>query len=149
MYNKNFGKELAKLRREAGFESQRQFALAVGLSAPSVSRIESGLQQVEPETLQKMAPYLKVTYEALMTVAGYLAPQRASQKSSGAPGEDDLPGDWMEGLSFIRRAGSTLDDNEKQILLALGREFVRQVEEGRKRASAPNEAAAPDGRETP
>lgn len=140
MYNENFGKELARLRRQAGFDSQRQFAFQAGLSAPSVSRIESGLQQIEPETLQRIAPVLKVSYEELMIAAGYLtAPEPAAR------GDAALPGDWMEGLSFIRRAGSTLDDNEKQILLALGREFVRQVEANR----AKDPGSVPERRGTP
>jgi phage anti-repressor protein/transcriptional regulator with XRE-family HTH domain len=72
MYNKDFGKTLIQLRTAAGYMSQRQFAIAVGISSASISRIESGDQQVEPETLKKFALVLKVDYTYLIQKAGYL-----------------------------------------------------------------------------
>lgn len=74
MYNKEFGKELFRLRIEAGYYSQLKFAKAVGISSSSISRIESGKQKIEPDTLKKIAPYLRTSYEQLMELAGYLNP---------------------------------------------------------------------------
>jgi transcriptional regulator with XRE-family HTH domain len=89
MYNKDFGKQLAELREKAGYSSQRQFALAVGVSSASISRIESGDQQVEPETLEKFAPVLKVDHKYLMQKAGYLEDRIAEEKTVYSVGPDN------------------------------------------------------------
>lgn len=79
MYNKEFGKYLAERRIKANFDSQRQLALAAGISSPTISRIESGAQQAEPETLKKLAPCLNVSYEELLAEAGYVEDDATKQ----------------------------------------------------------------------
>ncbi len=67
------GNWLAELRVKSGYESQRQLCLASGISPATLSRIEAGIQKPEPETLKKLAPYLKeISYEELLRAAGYL-----------------------------------------------------------------------------
>lgn len=70
---KEFGLFFLKAREESGYESQRQLAIASGVSNGTIARIESGTQKVTPETLKKLAPYLKsVGYAELMERAGYI-----------------------------------------------------------------------------
>ncbi len=82
MYNNEFGNHLAKLREAAGYKSQLQFANAVGISSSSISRVEANKQQIEPETLKKIAPFLNVSYEELMFKAGYLENTGLTSSSS-------------------------------------------------------------------
>lgn len=70
---KEFGLYLAKIREQSGFKSQRQLALASGISNGTIARIESGTQKPTPETLKTLSKYLRnVTYEELMKRAGYM-----------------------------------------------------------------------------
>lgn len=70
---KKFGVWLADVRIKSGYGSQRQLCLVSDVSSATLSRIEAGIQRPAPSTLKKIAPYLKgVTYEDLMTAAGYL-----------------------------------------------------------------------------
>lgn len=68
----SFGKILTKLREASGFPTQRQLALQSNISPATISRIEAGIQQAEPKTLAKLAPFLKKSYEELLQLAGYL-----------------------------------------------------------------------------
>lgn len=88
MYNEDFGKELFRLRIEAGYYSQLKFAKAVGISSSSISRIESGKQKIEPDTLKKIAPFLSKSYEELMELAGYL--NLSGSKNISDPNEPDF-----------------------------------------------------------
>ncbi|NOU63149.1 helix-turn-helix domain-containing protein [Paenibacillus sp. LMG 31461] len=68
-----FGFYFAGLREKSGFKSQRQLAIASGVSNGTIARIESGTQKVSPETLKVLAPHLKdVDYDELMIKAGYI-----------------------------------------------------------------------------
>lgn len=70
---KKFGAWLANIRLKSGYGSQRQLCLVSDVSPSTLSRIEAGYQKPGPDILKKIAPYLKgVTYEDLMTAAGYL-----------------------------------------------------------------------------
>ena len=70
---KEFGLFFSKLREESGYDSQRQLSQASGVSNGTIARIESGTQKVSPETLKKLAPFLKeVTYEDLLKAIGYI-----------------------------------------------------------------------------
>jgi transcriptional regulator with XRE-family HTH domain len=68
---KEFGIWFSKLRVASGYSSQRQLALTSNVSTTTVSRIESGNQKAEPETLAKLAPFLKVSFSEVMIKAGY------------------------------------------------------------------------------
>ncbi|MEW9702864.1 helix-turn-helix domain-containing protein [Paenibacillus sp. SI8] len=68
-----FGLYFAELREKSGFKSQRQLAIASGVSNGTIARIESGTQKVSPETLKVLAPHLKdVDYDELMIKTGYI-----------------------------------------------------------------------------
>lgn len=60
-----FGKYLSKLRKQAGYKSQRKLAIASGVSNGSISRIEAGIQQPDPETLRLLSIALGVPHEEL------------------------------------------------------------------------------------
>lgn len=76
MDQKKFGIYFAKIREQSGYKSQRQLHIASGVSNGTISRIEAGTQKSKPETLKKLAPFLKnVTYEELMNATGYLDEQ--------------------------------------------------------------------------
>lgn len=79
---KDFGVWLADVRIKSGYSSQRQLCLVSDVSSATLSRIEAGIQKPEPSTLKKIAPHLKgVTYEDLMTAAGYLDFDITSEKA--------------------------------------------------------------------
>lgn len=80
--NNSFGGYLENLRISKGYDSQRQLAIAAGLSPATISRIESNIQRAEPDTLKKLAPVLGVPYEDLMRAAGYLNSNEATSDSS-------------------------------------------------------------------
>ena len=65
------GEYIKKIREEKNL-SLNQLALYSGVSAAHLSRIERGLREPSPEILRKIAAALKVSYEELMKVAGYL-----------------------------------------------------------------------------
>lgn len=69
---KKFGLFLTKLREQQGLNTQRKLAILSKISPATISRIEAGIQQAEPETLKKLAPHLKIPYEDLMEAAGYI-----------------------------------------------------------------------------
>lgn len=63
---------ILKKREESGL-SQRQLAELAGLSNTEISRIEKGSRKhPSPETLKAIAPHIKVNYELLLELAGYL-----------------------------------------------------------------------------
>jgi len=67
------GKYISNLRNEKEL-SQRKLAELSGISNTEISRIESGeRKKVSPEILKALAPYLGVSYENLMEVAGYIS----------------------------------------------------------------------------
>ncbi|MDN5324135.1 MAG: repressor LexA [Clostridia bacterium] len=68
---KELGLWFASIREEKGFKSQRQLALASGVSPTTISRLEAGTQKPEPETLQKLAKTLNIEPEELLLMAGF------------------------------------------------------------------------------
>lgn len=73
---------LLNLRQKNGFKSQRKLALDAGISSATLSRIEAGTQKPQPETLEKLAPLLNVTYEELLEKAGYLPTSKETKSNS-------------------------------------------------------------------
>ena len=67
-----YGDFIKKHRIASGYKSQRQLALASGVSAPTISRMEKEIQKRLVETLKELAPYLKTTnlFE-LMAICDY------------------------------------------------------------------------------
>lgn len=70
--NIEFGLWFANMRERCGYDSQRKLAIASGVANSTIARIESGTQLPEPETLAKLAPYLKIGHRELMAIAGHL-----------------------------------------------------------------------------
>ena len=61
-----FGEYLIALRKKRGFRSQRQLALACGIAATTVCRIEHGGQKPDFHTLTRLAQVLQVEYGDLV-----------------------------------------------------------------------------------
>lgn len=78
--NREFGNKIRKLRdakkaTDPKF-SLRQFALAVGISATYLSRIENGdFDPPSPETIKKMASLLGTDADELLALAGKFDPE--------------------------------------------------------------------------
>ncbi|QHZ45555.1 helix-turn-helix transcriptional regulator [Bacillus sp. NSP9.1] len=74
MMKTTFGEQLKELREQRGL-SVNQLAMYAGVSAATISRIENGHRGVpKPATIRKLAAALKIPYEQLMDIAGYMAP---------------------------------------------------------------------------
>lgn len=69
---KGFGRYLENLRLHSGYVAQIDLAKISGVSKSSISRMEAGETEPKPETLKKLAPFLKVSYNDLMKEAGYI-----------------------------------------------------------------------------
>lgn len=68
-----FGAYLTKIREQNGYKSQRQLAIEANISSATLSRIESGIQKAQPETLLALSKVLNdVSYHELLHTAGYL-----------------------------------------------------------------------------
>lgn len=64
--------EYIKDLRKARHYSQRKLGLLSRVSNTTIKRMEDGAIFPKPVTLRKLAPWLGVSYEELMNVAGYL-----------------------------------------------------------------------------
>lgn len=82
---KNFGLWFSKMREDSGFKSQRQLSVLSGVSNTTISRMESGEQKANPQTLEKLAPYLNCTFEDLMMQSGYIPFPNPVDKETGLP----------------------------------------------------------------
>lgn len=72
----NFGKNLRRLRESKGY-SLRQLSIKSGVSYGQISRIEKGTRGTpKPETIEKLAKGLGVSYDYLMEIAGYVEPEK-------------------------------------------------------------------------
>ncbi|MCF6095422.1 helix-turn-helix domain-containing protein [Thermovorax subterraneus] len=65
------GEYIRKIREKKEL-SINQLALYSKVSAAHISRIERGLREPSPEILKKISEALRVSYEELMRIAGYL-----------------------------------------------------------------------------
>ena len=73
MNQKEFGLYISQLREKAGYDSQAALAKESGVWNSTIARIESGqTKNPDPNTLAKLAPFLKTSYSDLMVAAGYL-----------------------------------------------------------------------------
>jgi transcriptional regulator with XRE-family HTH domain len=91
---------LKKQRERAGFKSQSMLADASSVDNSTIARLERGETKPMPDTLKKLAPILKISYEELMRAAGYLKPNSSStpeQKIAEALADDtELFDFWQE-----------------------------------------------------
>lgn len=75
----NFGKNLRRLRESKGY-SLRQLSIKSGVSFGQISKIEQGTRGTpKPETIEKLAKGLGVSYDYLMELAGYVEPEKPDQ----------------------------------------------------------------------
>lgn len=65
------GEYIKKLRENKKL-SINQLSNLSGISSAHISRIENGKRKPSPKMLKKIYPFLGVTYEELMQVAGYI-----------------------------------------------------------------------------
>ncbi|AKX95686.1 transcriptional regulator [Moorella thermoacetica] len=122
---KEFGSYIAHLREKAGFESQAALARASGVWNSTIARIEAGqTRQPDPETLKKLAPFLKVSAQDLMTAAGYLPEEEKPTKPIDTRewyNRDDPPSN-IELEEFLRQSnvqfnGAPLDEEDKEDII--------------------------------
>lgn len=131
-----FGKYLMKIRKRAGYESLGQLSKASGVSVATLSRIENNIQRPSPETLEKLAPFLDVPYEQLLSASGYLP----CSKIKDSPGKVDEPSP-IEIEKVLREAdimfdGTPLDEEDKEDVIEFVKLALRAI---RKRKRRPRE----------
>lgn len=79
------GEELRRLRLHKGV-SLRDVERETKISNAYLSQLESGkAEQPSPRVLHKLAEFYKVSYEALMGVAGYLQPTKNGHGKAATP----------------------------------------------------------------
>jgi len=116
----NIGKYIKKIREEKEL-SINQLALYSNVSAAHISRIERGLREPSPEILKKISEVLKVPYEELMKVAGYLEPDTPTPADNTTKAH--IPEDYtkkykvtkrdlMQYEDFIEHAGAFFMDDK-------------------------------------
>lgn len=100
-----FGKHLKRLRESKGY-SIRQLSIKSGVSFGQISKIEQGTRGTpKPETIEKLAKGLGISYDYLMELAGYVEPEKPDQP--------------VELTEFLRNAnvlflGQVLTEQDKQ-----------------------------------
>jgi len=110
-------KDRLKIQRERLELTQDEMAKKLEVSRSTYSKWELGTMP-DPVILKKIASFFNVSTDYLL---GY-----SDNKDS------DLPDNWPEMLSFIRRSGPELSIEEKEDLLELGKAFVRRCMEKKK-----------------
>lgn len=79
-----FGDYLKELREKRGF-GVNQLGAYSGVSATLISKIENGHRgKPKPDTIMKLSSALKVPYEDLMRLAGYLDKEIINDKAKKA-----------------------------------------------------------------
>lgn len=76
----SFGDELKKIRESKGM-TVNQLAMYSGVSAASISRYETGDRGIpKPPTIEKLAKGLRIDYDVLMNMAGYMDASKTKAK---------------------------------------------------------------------
>jgi repressor LexA len=68
----NIGDIMHNFIRSAGYTNLSELQRDSGITSATLSRIVNDKQRPTPKTLKKIAPWLKVSYEELMQVSGYI-----------------------------------------------------------------------------
>lgn len=117
-----FGEYLKKLREKRGF-SIRKLALAAGVSNSYLSQIETGQRGIPSHRiLRKLARPLKVDYEELLRVAGYLVLREGQYiflEDNKYSSEPILDLEELLQLPRLRFKGVLLDEEEKEEFLEI------------------------------
>lgn len=124
----DFGKYLKKLRTERSL-TIRQVEVFSGVSNSYLSQLENGKRGIpSPDTLKKLAPVYRISYEELMSAAGYL------------PAEIKEPSPkYSATVSAYTEAMNILDEIEKELKryhekgIPIDRASVQKIVEHRRR----------------
>lgn len=124
----DFGNYLKKLRIERGL-TIRQVEAFSGVSNSYLSQLENGKRGIpSPDTLKKLAPVYRISYEELMSAAGYLT---AEVKESSPK--------YSATVTAYTEAMNMLDEIEKEIKayhekgIPIDRASVQKIVEHRRR----------------
>lgn len=123
---KGIGKVISDLRIRAGYETLGQLSRDTGITVATLSRIENGIQRPSPDTLSKLAPYLRVKVEYLMAEAGYLPDKKNVQLP-----RTDLPDD--PAITDLLKQVKDLTAEERESLLEHWRFALDQAKKIRER----------------
>lgn len=121
MNNIDFGKWLKEKRIKAGYESQGLLSRACGIDHSTIARWEKGETKPSPDNLKKLAPFLSVSYDDLMVVAGYLDTTNP-QKPKTLDGVD---------MFFMRAVGKLSPEGKRKIYDYI--EMVDAIEKQKKK----------------
>lgn len=127
-----FGEQLKKLREQRKL-SVNQLAMYAGVSAAAISRIENGHRGVpKPATIKKLAEALKIPYEQLMDIAGYMRAGEIREKPPGYRTICDIADELDAGELWLFDA-EKWDCLSREDILNLDQYFHFLVAEAKKR----------------
>ncbi|EPY06659.1 immunity repressor protein (phage-like protein) [Paenibacillus alvei TS-15] len=107
----DFGVYLRKLREEREL-GVNQLATMSGVSNAQISRIEKGSRNApKPETIKKLSKALKVPYEEMMSVAGYIKDDH-QVKEDKPPYYALSPSDELDIAKELEKIMQNLESNE-------------------------------------
>ena len=114
------GNWLTELRVKAGYKSIRSLSADSKVDVSTLARIEKEVHVASPETLKRLAPYLKTPYIRLLGIVGHLADDAESQKVANfyrenpAGPKSDIEEDWPEVCQVLRVAGTIATPEERR-----------------------------------
>lgn len=111
-----YGSFIRHHRIASGYKKQKDLAEASGITAATISRIESEVQRPEPETLQTLAKYLHTTsLVELMVKCGYWPEDEILDSNKSLMVKESPSTDTMKELSKI-----PIEELDKHILTYKG-----------------------------
>jgi transcriptional regulator with XRE-family HTH domain len=114
------GNWLTELRVAAGYKSVRALSADSKIEVSTLARIENNVHIASPETLKRLAPYLKTPYIRLLAIVGHLADDPESQLAADffrlRPVERTytMEDEWPELCEVIRVFGETATPEERR-----------------------------------
>ena len=135
----SYGEFIKKHRIKSGFKSQRRLAEKSGISAATISRIESEIQKPEVRTLQTLAHYLETTtYVELMVICGYWDEDELLETQEEKPGrnlvdlvkeqEEKRKYHYFNEKEFVENINLTDEELMKQFKLEIDGESLSEEE---------------------
>ncbi len=112
-----FGRRLRELRKEKGL-TQKELGDQLNLADRTIGYYEADEHFPDEPILHALADFFKVPMDYLLG--------RSNVRL--LHDDDPIPHEWMEGVAFMRRAGTVLTDDEKKDLLDMAGSFIRTVE---------------------
>ena len=114
------GNWLTELRLAAGYKSVRALSADSRIEVSTLARIENEVHIPSPETLKRLAPYLKAPYVRLLALAGHLADDPESERAAAffrerpVVREYMLEDEWPELCEVIRAYGKDAAPEERR-----------------------------------